>query len=131
MEYKNTKRPVTLVIEVYIKLTAMKKLGTLALVLSLTLGTASTATFAKEREENRVVVTEKKSAEVLMKRLHAIRDLASAGNLSARERADLRKEVLDIRKQVKQNDPTLVISLSAALLVALILVILAKSGDDD
>jgi Tfp pilus assembly protein FimT len=95
----------------------MKKLGIMALMLGMALapGVESSAK-STEKKEN---------AKQLISRLQAIKGEAAKGQLSVERKAELKKEVKSIKKDLKQQDPVLVISLSAALLVALILVLLA------
>lgn len=103
----------------------MRKTGWVALALGLAL-TAGTVEANTVVEKNITIESKAKSSEQMMNRLREIKAEAVRGHLSQNRKQDLKKEVLSIKKQMKEKDPVLVISLTAALIIALILILLAR-----
>ena len=107
----------------------MKRKGVVTLMLCLALGTGSGMAAGNSAVKEKAVAienTNSASTKMMMSRLQEIKALALKGNLDANQKKDLRKEVLNIKHEMKQRDPVLVISLSAALLIVLILILLAR-----
>ena len=67
----------------------------------------------------------KPTAQQLMVRLHEIKELAQT-DLSPSEKNDLRKEVKDIRKQLKQTSKGIYLSVGAIIIILLILILLLR-----
>jgi hypothetical protein len=109
----------------------MKRIVGWLIMLLIAFGPIGNIMAANEYGSKSLVTVDKKSNDQLIDRLKEIKKIAAKGNLTFDQKQDFKKEALDIKKQIQQNDPVLVISLSAALLVALILVLLARGGDDD
>lgn len=99
-------------------------------MLTLALGPIAGVT-AADKEVSRVEKTSTSDVNKLMDRLYEIKNIAQTTNLTQSQRDEYKKEVLGIKKQIRQQDPVLVISVTAALLVALILVLLARPRHHD
>ena len=94
----------------------MKKMLISALMLiSLGGGTASTAMANHNNDAAR--------AKEQIQRLHEIRKM-DFKSMNRAQKQELRKEVLGIKKDMQKYEPILVISLGAALLIALLLILL-------
>jgi hypothetical protein len=101
----------------------MKKSSIAALMLCLTMGTASNL-MAKEVKNDKVITaTNKAETSRLMNRLYEIKSMDKS-QLTRADKKELRKEVLGIKHQLQASDPYIYISLGAALLIALILILL-------
>jgi hypothetical protein len=71
-----------------------------------------------------ISATTKDSREAyVMNRLHEIREM-SKHNLSRAEKKELRKEVKQLKKEVRANKNGIYLSLGAAIIIALLLIIL-------
>lgn len=104
----------------------MKKLMMLGLMLTLTASPVMVNKVSAENLSKELKIVNVANNQELMERLKQIRDIATRGNLSNEDRSSLKKEAISIKKQIEANDPTLVISLGAALLVAIIIVLLVR-----
>src|SRR5688572_10614396 len=100
----------------------MKKSGIAGLIMCLMLGTAS-VTEAKATNKAENTITTEKNAGQLVNRLKEIKSM-DIKSMNSAEKKELRNEVLSIKKQMKSQEPVLYISLGAALLVVLLLVLL-------
>ena len=63
-------------------------------------------------------------AKVLVTRLHEIRDLAQKQNLTQDQKNDLRKEVLDIKKELREKAGIYLYLSMTTLIIILLLIIL-------
>jgi hypothetical protein len=100
----------------------MKKSSIAVLALCLTMGTASDL-MAKEGKEKAIVTSNKAESSQLMNRLYEIKSMDKS-QLTKADKKELRKEVLEIKHQLQASDPYIYISLGAALLIALVLILL-------
>lgn len=96
----------------------MKKLiSAVGIVCTLLIPAASIT--AKESNAKEISVTESRN----LQRLKEIRSM-DLRNLNREAKNELRKEVKQIKKEMKEKEPILYISLGTALLIVLILVLL-------
>lgn len=103
---------------------AMKRSSIAAMMLCLTLGTASNLVSASEVKNDKVItVTNKAESKQLVNRLYEIKSMDKS-QLTRADKQELRKEVLGIKHQLQATDPYIYISVGAALLIALILILL-------
>ena len=102
-----------------IKTKDMKKSGIAGMLMFLMMGTASIA--AEVNHDN--TAKSSKNAEQLVNRLHEIKSM-DIKHMDRTEKKSLRKEVLTIKKELRAQEPVLYISLGAALLVVLLLLLL-------
>jgi hypothetical protein len=98
----------------------MKKSGIAGLLLCMMLGTASVTSAA---ETNKTKSVAGGNTEQMMSRLREIKSM-DLKRMERSEKQELRKEVQQIKKQMKSQEPVLYISLGAALLIVLLLVLL-------
>ena len=102
----------------------IKKLpGILFMFLLLNLSFASYA--APLTSDPEPATLTKESAAQLMVRLHEIKALAKT-DLSASQKTELRKEVKDIRKQLKSSSNGVYLSIGAIVIILLILILLLR-----
>jgi len=100
----------------------MKKSKIAALLLGLTLSTSTSslvlANKAESTKKGNTIEYKQKIA-----RLHEIKAM-DFKNMSRADKKELKKEVLNIKEDLKKDAPYLYISLGAALLIALLLILL-------
>ena len=102
----------------------LKNFSRLILLIALT-GFSLTSFSSPLTIDGTPTANEKPTAQQLMVRLHEIKELAKT-DLSPSEKNDLRKEVKDIRKQLKQTSKGIYLSVGAIIIILLILILLLR-----
>jgi uncharacterized membrane protein YvbJ len=105
----------------------MKKTILIALMMVFMLGTTVAFASASDLKSNEPVATENKlSAEEVNRLLNRVEEIRKMdkSNMTSLEKRELRKEIKDIKKNVRKHGEIIYISGGAVLLVILILILI-------